>query len=160
MKLTKRIKRLTMYFFLVIIAIIGCSFVYVNQPYSKDNWVGEYYLSPPNFVETRIMLIERKMKNAYVAANIKTLHLKPDMTFVHSTTFPKKDKDTTYYSFGNWKLENKKTVLYFESGRKLYLHQSSVSKRIYFMEYLINCKDSTKGVYFINSFKKAKTSQK
>ena len=148
----KLIKIFSLLFFLGVGSFL--LFQSAKAPKTVEDWVGKYELSKPNFIETRVMLIERKMKGAYVATNPKTLYLKEDMTFGHTATYPKRESDTTYYYTGTWELIDKEPVLHFESGRTLYLHRSSVSKRVYYIEYLMNCQDTTKGAYFINSFKK------
>lgn len=150
--MNKLIKKLSLFFFLG----AGSFLLFQSAKAQKaaEDWVGKYELSTPNFIEKRVMLVERKMKGAYVSAVRQKLFLKDDMTFEHAATYGKKESDTTFYYNGAWELVDKEPVLHFESGRTLYLHRSSVSKRVYYMEYLMNCQDTTKGAYFINSFKK------
>lgn len=148
----KLIKIFSLLFFLGAVSFL--LFQSGKAPKTVEDWAGKYELSIPNFIETRVMLIERKMKGAYVSAVRQTFLLKEDMTFEQATTYAKKESDTTFHYNGTWELLDKEPVLHFESGRMLYLHRSSVSKSVYYMEYVLNCQDTTKGVYFINSFKK------
>ena len=119
--MNKLIKKLSLFYFLG----AGSFLLFQSAKAQKavEDWVGKYELSTPNSIEKRVMLVERKMKGAYVSAVRQKLFLKDDMTFEHAATYGKKESDTTFYYNGAWELVDKEPALHFESGRTLYLHR-------------------------------------
>lgn len=88
--MNKLIKKLSLFFFLG----AGSFLLFQSAKAQKkaEDWVGKYELSTPNFIEKRVMLVERKMKGAYFSAVRQKLFLKDDMTFEHAATYGKKRK--------------------------------------------------------------------
>jgi|SRR5690554_3641224 len=125
-----------------------------NNQQKVDDWVGEYEIVVPNIFERVLLAKQNNKKGAYFSAdNTKTLYLKKDMTFEHTATYPKRDSTVTKYYTGHWEIKDKKTFLHFKHD-SYHLQHSSVSKKIYYIEYLKSCRDTTQGAFFFNVFKK------
>ncbi|SEH95104.1 hypothetical protein SAMN02927937_02342 [Paenimyroides aquimaris] len=62
--------------------------------------------------------------------------------------------DTVSYE-GKWEIADNKPLLHIHKN-SYYLQHSNISKKVYYIEFLRSCQDTTKGVFFYNVFKKKK----
>lgn len=140
---------------LLFFATAGFYSVSISNNHQKvDDWVGEYEIVVPNTIERAFLAKQYIKKDVYFSAKgTKTLYLKKDMTFEHTATYPKRDSVITKYYTGHWEIKDKKTFLHFKHD-SYPLQHSSVSKKIYYIEYLKSCRDTTQGAFFFNVFKK------
>lgn len=80
------------------------------------------------------------------------LHLKKDHSF--STFEILVNKDTLFYK-GTWELKDKSPFLYFENNSSSFeIEKLNFTNKIYYIDYLIPCQDTTQRALTFNIFKR------
>lgn len=138
---------------LLFFTVMGFYSVSSNSNKNKD-WVGTYESTVPNFIERKIILKENKIKRALfdISEKSKMISLNEDFTFKFFEVYG--NKDTLFYN-GTWEFTNEAPLLHFEKDNSS-LEKLSFTGKVYYKDYLIPCKDTTKRDLRINVFKKVK----
>src|SRR5690554_3268322 len=122
-----------------------------NNQQKMDDWVGEYEAIKPNFIEAKILTKKHNVKKAlYQFSKTKYMYLRKDYTF--SFFEISANKDTTFYE-GTWELTDNTPLLHFKKENRP-IEKLNFSKRVYYVDYLKPCHDTTQRVMGFNLFKR------